>query len=236
MQKAAAMAVFGAMWSFSGKGNKCYASIGLGPDDELNPKIKKATLCSRSGLSKNTVVKYKKLLYELGWIVPKREGRGYNDTIELFAFAQMKIEIQNPNFHDSKSSNPSIEVFQNPNTSEEVSSGVPQESVTVVQNLSTENIKIMDDHNVEIDVRKKEIPEVPIWKDFLGWSSERLTRSSCEILNHTRVELIGGSLVLLNPVPESLMMIIGKFFMEESKIKVPVIFSKEKSEDRKIAA
>lgn len=280
-EKAPMMAVFGAMWSFSGRGNLCYASIGLGPDDEENPKIDKATLCSRSSMSKNTVVKYKKRLKELGWISPIREGRGKNDSITLFEFAQVLQISQNPKNEDSKASNISIEVFQNPTALGEDFSGVPQEGGMLVQDICTDNIVSTDETNKFVSENKTQVTpklsleslekkfgkdilskaldiasargmrsnlkyvlgicknldtieikpdqtesQKPTWDDFMNWSRVRLTRSSMEILERTQIELNMNGLLVLTEMPESLQMIVFKYFTEECKIKIPVYFFK----------
>lgn len=208
------MLVFGAMWSFTGRGNVCFASIGLGPDDVQNPKIKKATLCSRSGLSKNTVVKYKKLLIQLGWIEVKREGRGLNDTIILHEIACAKTEIQNPTNCDSSGKNAGIEVFQNPTPNECDSSGVRHGVGMPIQNC-TENLNKIDE-----------------WEKFLNWSKERLTRSSNDILKNIKINFNASELKLLEPVANSLSMIILKYFTEEVKKPISVKFVEKTEQGR----
>ncbi|WP_078123989.1 helix-turn-helix domain-containing protein [Leptospira alexanderi] len=197
-QLGTAILVFGSMWSFTGRGNICYASIGLGPDDEENPKIGKSTLCSRSGLSKNTVVRYKKLLIQLGWIEVQREGRGLNDTITLHEIAQVGSEIQNPNDCDPTGENLATEGFQNPNTQERNSGGVLQTVGMPVQNC-TDNIERVEE-----------------WEKFLNWSRGRLTRSSIETLENMRVNLDGNILNIKGTHPESIKIIIEKYLTEET--------------------
>ncbi|TGL97850.1 helix-turn-helix domain-containing protein [Leptospira barantonii] len=70
------------------------------------------------------------------------------------------------------------------------------------------------------------------WKGFLLWSKERLTRSSIEILERVRVEPDGRTLCILDPVPESLRMIIAKYFTEEIRPPILVIFSAKTEENR----
>ncbi|PJZ28720.1 helix-turn-helix domain-containing protein [Leptospira kmetyi] len=289
-EKAIMMAVFGAMWSFSGRGDLCYASIGLGPDDEDNPKIGKATLCSRSSLSKNTVVKYKKRLKDLGWISPIREGRGKNDSITLFEFAQVVQPSQNPKNEDSKTSNIPIEVFQNPTTLGDDSSGVPQGDGMLVQDICTDSIESTDESDKFVSQNQPQVtpklsleslekkfgkdilskaldiasargmksnlkyvlgicrnldtieikPEQtqsqkPTWDDFMNWSRERLTRSSMEILERTQIELNLNGLLVLTEMPESLKMIVFKYFTEECKNKIPVYFFKPSAERQNAA-
>ncbi|ABJ77407.1 helix-turn-helix domain-containing protein [Leptospira borgpetersenii] len=73
------------------------------------------------------------------------------------------------------------------------------------------------------------------WKGFLLWSRDRLTRSSIEILEKIRVEPDGRTLCILNPVPESLQMIIAKYFTEEINPPILVIFSAKSEENRTIS-
>ncbi|TGK38369.1 helix-turn-helix domain-containing protein [Leptospira gomenensis] len=72
----------------------------------------------------------------------------------------------------------------------------------------------------------------PTWRGFLLWSKERLTRSSVEILEQVRVEPDGRTLCLLDPVPESLRMVITKYFTEEIRPPILVIFSAKTEENR----
>ncbi|TGL72701.1 helix-turn-helix domain-containing protein [Leptospira kmetyi] len=74
------------------------------------------------------------------------------------------------------------------------------------------------------------------WKGFLHWSKERLTRSSVEILERVRVEPDGRTLCILDPVPESLRMIIAKYFTEEIRPPILVIFSAKTEENRTTSA
>lgn len=70
------------------------------------------------------------------------------------------------------------------------------------------------------------------WRGFLLWSKDRLARSSIEILERTRVEPDGRTLCILDAVPESLRMIIAKYFTEEIRPPILVIFSAKTEENR----
>ncbi|TGM58802.1 helix-turn-helix domain-containing protein [Leptospira adleri] len=74
------------------------------------------------------------------------------------------------------------------------------------------------------------------WKGFLTWSRERLTRSSIEILEQIRVEPDGRTICVLDSVPESLRMIIAKYFTEEIRPPILVIFSAKTEENRTISS
>ncbi|RHX84065.1 helix-turn-helix domain-containing protein [Leptospira stimsonii] len=76
----------------------------------------------------------------------------------------------------------------------------------------------------------------PTWKGFLLWSRERLTRSSQEILEQIRIEPDGRTLCVLDSVPESLRMIIAKYFTEEIRPPILVIFSAKTEENRTISS
>ncbi|BDA80957.1 hypothetical protein LPTSP3_g38870 (plasmid) [Leptospira kobayashii] len=82
------MAVYGSLWSFSGSGNQCYPSVGNSQSDEGE------TICKRSGLGKNTVIKAKKKLIALGYISVKRNGQGKNDTYTLYETPQLLSDSQ----------------------------------------------------------------------------------------------------------------------------------------------
>ncbi|WP_411821281.1 helix-turn-helix domain-containing protein [Leptospira sp. 'Mane'] len=87
-ERARLMAVYGSLWSFSGSGNQCYPSVGNSQADEGE------TICKRSGLGKNTVIKAKKKLISLGYISVKRNGQGKNDTYTLFETPNLNSDSQ----------------------------------------------------------------------------------------------------------------------------------------------
>ncbi|EMG22284.1 hypothetical protein LEP1GSC083_3175 [Leptospira interrogans serovar Pyrogenes str. L0374] len=70
------------------------------------------------------------------------------------------------------------------------------------------------------------------WNGFLRWSKDRLTKSSIETLEKIRVEPDGRTLCILDPVTESLRMIIAKYFTEEIRPPILVIFSAKNEENR----
>ncbi|TGK36208.1 helix-turn-helix domain-containing protein [Leptospira gomenensis] len=214
--------VFGSMWSFTGKGNVCYASVGFGPNDKQNPKTKnkekdKATLCSRSGLSKNTVIKYKKLLKQLGWISVKREGRGLNDTMLLHEIALIEPTNKNPNVCDTEGKNLGIEVFKNTNAIEGSSGGVPQGDGFAYTESSIEPIKRIEGKH---------------WDIFIRWGRERLTRSSIRLLEEAIIKEQDGSLIVRGRIPESIGMIVHKYFVEELKFPNSVIIEQIEEESK----
>ncbi|EKP03597.1 DNA-binding helix-turn-helix protein [Leptospira kirschneri str. 2008720114] len=231
-QLGTAILVFGSMWSFSGKGNVCFASIGLGPDDEENPKIRKATICSRSGLSKNTVVKYKKLLAQLGWIQVRREGGTKNDTIHLFETPQTILEKVIPNNDDSndeKKENVALNEgtlgIKNPNYMDKDSCSVPNEMGFTVQNSSKYNINKIDTVKYE-SFQIETIKMDSIWTNFLFWARKNLSYSSLDTISSLKKEFQGTTLKILDPVSKSTSKIIEKYFSETSTFKIKVFFSK----------
>ncbi|UOG62408.1 helix-turn-helix domain-containing protein [Leptospira noguchii] len=70
------------------------------------------------------------------------------------------------------------------------------------------------------------------WNGFLRWSRDRLAKSSIETLEKIRVEPDGRTLCILDPITESLRMIIAKYFTEEIRPPILVIFSAKNEENR----
>ncbi|MDI7183617.1 helix-turn-helix domain-containing protein [Leptospira santarosai] len=70
------------------------------------------------------------------------------------------------------------------------------------------------------------------WEDFLKWSGEHLTRSSVDTLQKVKVHSSETELKLLTPIPESLQMIIKKYFREEIKNPIAVTFETMQNEGR----
>lgn len=75
-------------------------------------------------------------------------------------------------------------------------------------------------------------PKDNTWKGFLQWSKDRLTRTSIEQLERVKVEPDGRTLCILEPLPETLRMIIAKYFTEEIRPPILVIFSAKNEENR----
>ncbi|WP_167482062.1 helix-turn-helix domain-containing protein [Leptospira andrefontaineae] len=161
-------AVLGAFWSFAGKGNTCYPGIGKTAEDF--ERTKKTTLCSRSGLGKNSVVKAKKRLAELGWIQVTRVGQGKNDLVLLL---EKPIEVgavvypsnvQTPVKGNSETFNEDSAELQNSSPMAGSPESVPQGEASIVQ----EHVQL----NIE-----EHIP-----KAFVEWAKGKLSRSSVELI------------------------------------------------------
>lgn len=72
----------------------------------------------------------------------------------------------------------------------------------------------------------------PTWEEFKSWAFERLTRSSITILENIKVERKENELLFISPVPESLQIIIRKYFSEEVKTPIAVTFETMLNEGR----
>lgn len=74
--------------------------------------------------------------------------------------------------------------------------------------------------------------QTPTWEGFLNWSAERLTKSSIETFQRVQIKFEdNGNLSVLNEVPESLRIIITKYFTEEVQKFVPVEFKNVATEE-----
>ncbi|RHX78538.1 helix-turn-helix domain-containing protein [Leptospira yasudae] len=98
----------------------------------------------------------------------------------------------------------------------------------ICKNLIRTDLGAMPEFNQESKAPEQDAT----WNGFLHWSRERLTRSSIEILERIRVEPDGRTLCVLDGVPESLRMIIAKYFTEEIRPPILVIFSAKTEENR----
>ncbi|MDV6237598.1 helix-turn-helix domain-containing protein [Leptospira ellisii] len=212
-----ALLVLGAIRSFAGRGGVCFAPIGFGPDDEENPKVKKATLCSRSGLTKNTVVKYKKLLFELGWIHVKREGGKLNDTIRVFWSAQIFEKDTNTNVCDSSDKNDENNTdlgVINPNVNEGDST-IPAVSVgPEVQYPINKNVHILGEaQTIDIGTNTTEIENT--WKDFLKWCERsRISFNTQNNLRSLKVSFDENKIQIASVTTRSAQNLIKKYFTE----------------------
>ncbi|TGN00391.1 helix-turn-helix domain-containing protein [Leptospira mayottensis] len=75
----------------------------------------------------------------------------------------------------------------------------------------------------------------PTWIGFLDWANERLTRSSNDILRNIKIDFNGTELKLLEPVSDSLGMVIQKYFIEEIEKPIEVVFVKNSDEQSRAA-
>lgn len=202
------------------------------------PKIGKATICSRSGLSKNTVVKYKKLLAQLGWIQVRREGGTKNDTIHLFETPQTILEKVIPNNNDSNAEKIGSLVFnenalgiKNPNCMNEDSCSVLKGMGFTVQNSSKHNInKINNTKHENFQIETKRIDS--IWTEFLVWAGKRLSKTSYENLKELKIKFENERLYIIGEINDSLKMIVSKYFNEEAKLKTEIKFVKEELQEK----
>ncbi|TGM04824.1 helix-turn-helix domain-containing protein [Leptospira barantonii] len=217
-QFANALLLMGAIRSFAGMDGICFASIGFGPDDEVNPKILKPTLCSRSGLTKNTVVKYKKLLAELGWIQVKREGGQKNDSIK--PFWEARPVVQNPTLipcdsNPEKNNTNELDLGNiNPNTMESESS-IP----TVGEGFEVQNPINKNVHKIDEAYETKNQPAQPeieiAWKDFLKWCERsRIPFSTLKNLYSLKVVFDENKIQIASVVTKSAHIYITRYFAE----------------------
>ncbi|TGK01738.1 helix-turn-helix domain-containing protein [Leptospira langatensis] len=70
------------------------------------------------------------------------------------------------------------------------------------------------------------------WRGFLIWCQGNLSKSSLDLLEKTRVEPDGNTLLILDPVPDSLRLIITKYFTDKIHPSILVIFSAKAEENR----
>ncbi|PJZ70756.1 helix-turn-helix domain-containing protein [Leptospira perolatii] len=70
------------------------------------------------------------------------------------------------------------------------------------------------------------------WFGFLEWCRESLSKSSVDILERLQVQPDGRTLFVLDPLPESLRMIVTKYFTDKIYPSILVIFSAKPEENR----
>lgn len=78
---------------------------------------------------------------------------------------------------------------------------------------------------------EKNKPE-PTWNGFLDWSESRLPRYSNDILKNIKIDFNENEFRLLEPVPDSLGMIIQKYFTEEVEQKISITFAEKTEQGR----
>lgn len=70
------------------------------------------------------------------------------------------------------------------------------------------------------------------WIGFLEWCKGNLSRSSVEVLEKVQVEPDGKTLLVKDPLPDTLRMIITKYFTDKIHPSILVIFSAKAEENR----
>lgn len=99
------------------------------------------------------------------------------------------------------------------------------------QNIPENNKNILNLRNSENSKsKKKEDFEIQdLWKAFLTWSKSHLTRSSVEILESSPIAIDGQSILIEKELSEFLKQIVLKYFNEEVKPPVIIIFKERKA-------
>ncbi|EMO20656.1 DNA-binding helix-turn-helix protein [Leptospira santarosai str. HAI134] len=87
----------------------------------------------------------------------------------------------------------------------------------------TENKEEIKNDN-KINQQSKHESE-PTWEGFLIWAGKRLTKSSFETLKQIEVKLENEEIRVLEEIPESLHVIVEKYFTEEVSKSIPVKFT-----------
>ncbi|EMM94248.1 DNA-binding helix-turn-helix protein [Leptospira interrogans serovar Zanoni str. LT2156] len=78
-------------------------------------------------------------------------------------------------------------------------------------------VRTKEENKKTLNVSAEKIKSEPTWNGFLDWAEERLTRSSNDILKNLKIDFKVNELRLLEPVTNSLSMVILKYFTEEVK-------------------
>ncbi|EKO76872.1 hypothetical protein LEP1GSC068_0482 [Leptospira sp. Fiocruz LV3954] len=87
----------------------------------------------------------------------------------------------------------------------------------------TENKEEIKNDN-KINQQSKNESE-PTWEGFLTWAGKRLTKSSFKTLKQIEVKLENEGIHVLEEIPESLHVIVEKYFTEEVSQSIPVKFT-----------
>lgn len=92
----------------------------------------------------------------------------------------------------------------------------------VCKNLANKSSKFELKNNHSMDTAQHIIDS---WKSFLDWSSSHLTKSSMATLEQISVEVDGQTIFIRQELNEFLKQIIAKYFNEEIKPKILVVFA-----------
>ncbi len=93
-------------------------------------------------------------------------------------------------------------------------------------------VRTKEESKKTLNVSAEKIKSEPTWNGFLDWAEERLTRSSNDILKNLKIDFKVSELRLLEPVTNSLSMIILKYFTEEVKRPISVKFVEKTEQGR----
>ncbi|EKR82610.1 DNA-binding helix-turn-helix protein [Leptospira interrogans serovar Medanensis str. L0448] len=93
-------------------------------------------------------------------------------------------------------------------------------------------VRTKEESKKTLNVSAEKIKSEPTWNGFLDWAEERLTRSSNDVLKNLKIDFKVSELRLLEPVTNSLSMIILKYFTEEVKRPISVKFVEKTEQGR----
>lgn len=93
-------------------------------------------------------------------------------------------------------------------------------------------VRTKEENKKTLNVSAEKIKSEPTWNGFLDWAEERLTRSSNDILKNLKIDFKVNELRLLEPVTNSLSMVILKYFTEEVKKPISVKFVEKTEQGR----
>jgi hypothetical protein len=193
------------------------------------------TLMQLTGFkTKKSIIEAKKDLCKWGLlqIIP---GTGHTSTRYYFTFNYpgSKLAPQGYRFVDPRSSESSSS-GGSPGGAQGISSGNPNHiQITINNNQNKTKIKKTTVYGEEDILRtnykhKSDQNQSPVsWKDFLQWAKSSLSESSYQQLSSLEVESDGKVLFFRSPVNQFLKQMIQKYFSENGKPSLMVVFDKE---------
>ncbi|MDV6237548.1 DNA-binding protein [Leptospira ellisii] len=98
---------------------------------------------------------------------------------------------------------------------------------SLVRYRKSVKIKSEDNATTPLEAKNQSEKYKPTWEGFRHWAKSRLTFSTKEILNQVKVKIEGQRILIFGDLPDSVKIIITKYFSEEVNQRMEIKYFKE---------
>ncbi|TGK10392.1 helix-turn-helix domain-containing protein [Leptospira stimsonii] len=182
------------------------------------------SLGEECGFAEETVAKYVRRLRQLGFI----EAGKFHGHYRILNSALHDAVIEETMFRRKSSAqgkNPGQGSVKIPASPGQSRSHAPDKRLRSCTLLTKEKNKKFTYKGATFDESSKD------WQKFLVWSKERLSKSTLHILNAVTVYFDGSDLNIKTSLPDSIELLIAKYFTEDHPKKFSIKFSETITEE-----
>ncbi|MBM9499696.1 helix-turn-helix domain-containing protein [Leptospira sp. 201903071] len=179
------------------------------------------SLGEECGFAEETVAKYVRRLRQLGFV----EAGAFHGHYRILRSTLHDAVIQETQFRrkpNAQGNDPGQGRVEQQGSPGQSRSHAPDNRSSSCTLLTKERIKKLTYQGAPFDENSNE------WKKFLGWSKEKLSKSTLNILTEVKINFDGTNLNVLTQIPESIEKVVEKYFFEDHPKKFIVKFSEKK--------